>query len=308
MKKDNNNNINPIQNYLENFVSFGEFNKKWEEFFNFAFEYAQYYWGSDILIKYIKYIYSNKTMCIVIFLFLSWLWSNFFLNMIYYFMLIDSVILSLLVLQNNSVTLNSRRLCKNIILLALTSINIIGGIFTLLMVMFVYMEYSKFINRVMFKLLKFAIKMVGNIFPPVYLLYPNIRLFNFDDPDITIENEYNSVLSSGLKNKLKKSNKNKIKNKTNKVKDTGKFKKLYFSTNTSISNENSHNNSSENYDYSSDSNNSDNSDNSDSSNDSSSSNNSSSSDSSNSPTISSINNDIIKKKLIELTKALNKKK
>lgn len=101
-------------------------------------------------------------------------------------MLIDSLIISLLVLQNNSINTNSRRLAKNVILIALSSINLIGGILTLLLVSFIYMEYSKFFGRLIFKFIKFIIKIIGNIFPPVYLLYPDIKLFSFEEPDMTI--------------------------------------------------------------------------------------------------------------------------
>jgi hypothetical protein len=120
-------------------------------------------------------------------------------------MLIDSLIISLLVLQNNCIESNSRRLAKNVILIALTTTNLIGGIMTLLLVTFIYMEYSKFIGRLIFKFIKFIIKIFGNIFPPLYLLYPDIKLFNFEDPDMTIRSDKNNIKHKKHINLLKPS-------------------------------------------------------------------------------------------------------
>jgi hypothetical protein len=114
-------------------------------------------------------------------------------------MLIDSLVISLLILQNNCVEINSRRLAKNVILITLTTMNLIGGIMTLLLVSFVYMEYSKFIGRLIFKFIKFIIKIFGNIFPPIYLLYPDIKLFNFEDPDMTIVSNKNNKHKNSIK-------------------------------------------------------------------------------------------------------------
>ena len=176
-------------NFLTNFKLFNKFNTKWDIVFNFCINYFQQNNYSKNVINYVKTIQSNKSFCLIIFILASWFWSSLVLNFVYYFMLIDSLIISLLVLQNNCVETNSRRLAKNIILISLTFMNIIGGILTLLMVSFIYMEYSKFVGRLIFKLIKFFIKIMGNVFPPIYLLYPDIKLFNFEDPDMTICDE-----------------------------------------------------------------------------------------------------------------------
>ena len=181
-----NKNNNIFYNYLNNFVLVNKFNQKWNIFFDFFLFYFKKYNYSNSIINIIKIIQSNKNLLLIIFFILSWFWSSLLLNLMCSFMLIDSIIISLLVLQNNSVNQNSRRLCKNIILIALTSLGLIGGMITLFLITFVYLEYSKFINRILFKIIKFIIKLVGGIFPPIYLFYPDIQLFNFDDPDNTI--------------------------------------------------------------------------------------------------------------------------
>lgn len=301
-KNTKNNNVG----YLDNFVSFNKFNEKWDIFFRFVLEYSNYYWGSsETILKFIKLIHGNKSICVALFLFLSWIWSNFILQIIYHFMMFDSIVLSLLVLQNSSVSTNSRRLCKNIVLLALTSLNIIGGMCTLLMVMFVYLEYSKFINRIIFKFLKFLLKLIGNVFPPIYLLYPDIRLFNFDNPDMTLVSNFNAgTQKKNYSVKPKKSN----------------FKKLYFSTSTDTKPNTQYahvygsgygSGSNSNYNYESDSDSDTDSD-SDSDTwtetDSSSESDSDADTKSNSPTISKINNDVVNKKINDLKKMLKDNK
>lgn len=238
MRQKKSNNVNKSQNiFLTNFKLFNKFNTKWDIIFNFCINYFQQNNYSKGVVNFVKTIQSNKSFFLIIFILASWFWSSLVLNFVYYFMLIDSLIISLLVLQNNCVGTNSRRLAKNIILLSLTTMNIIGGILTLLMVSFIYMEYSKFVGRLIFKLIKFFIKIIGNVFPPIYLLYPDIKLFNFEDPDMTIHDDSNkkniklfkpsssdsntsSSSDSEAEYKFKQNKKNKKNNliKTNKIK------------------------------------------------------------------------------------------
>jgi hypothetical protein len=181
---------NEKNNYLNNFVLVNKFNEKWNILFTFFIAYFLQYKYSDLLVNFIKSIQSNKNIFLIFFIFASWFWSNLLLGFISNFLLADSIIISLLVLQNNSINHNSRRLCKNIILISLA--NVIGGMITLLMILFIYFEYSKLINRILFKIIKFLIKMIAYIFPPIYLLYPDIKLFNFDDPDNTLKSNTKS--------------------------------------------------------------------------------------------------------------------
>ncbi len=191
-KKNNisrNQNIQNQNNSLSNFKLFNKFNEKWDFIFNFCISYFTQNNYSKNIINIVKTIHSNKSFCLIIFILASWFWSNLILNLFYCFMLVDSLVISLLILQNHCVETNSRRLAKNVILIALASMNIIGGIMTLGLVSFIYMEYSKFIGRLIFKFIKFIIKIFGNVFPPIHLLYPDIRLFNFEDPDMTIRSD-----------------------------------------------------------------------------------------------------------------------
>ena len=172
--------------FIDNFKSIYKLNENWDNILNYCVEYFIKYNYSRYIINFISNLRSNKIICVIIFFFSSYYLSKLLLNIIFYFMLIDSLIISLLVIQNNSVNTNSRRLAKNIILISFISFNLIGGIITLLIMVFMYMEYSKFINRLTFKLIKFLIKLTSNFFPAINILYPDIKLFNFDDPDMTI--------------------------------------------------------------------------------------------------------------------------
>lgn len=190
---------NKIINFISNIKLFNKFNDRWDKIFIFCINYFNAYNYSKNIIRIIKTIHSNKFYCTIFFILCSWFCSNLILKIVYCFMLMDSLIISLLVLQNNCIQLNSRRLAKNVILIALTSVNLIGNMTTLFTVLLIYMEFSKFIGRLLFKFVKFIIKIIGNVLPPIYLLYPDIKLFNFDDPDITIEDENTNI---NKKNKI----------------------------------------------------------------------------------------------------------
>ena len=136
MVKDRNKN----NNYFNNFVSVSKFNDGWNWAFYFFINYFENCKYPSLIIDIIKYTHSNKNLFLVLFLIMSWFWSNFLLNILCNFILIDSLIISLLVLQNNCPNHNSRRLCKNTILYALSNLNIIKGMFMLVVILFIYLE------------------------------------------------------------------------------------------------------------------------------------------------------------------------
>jgi hypothetical protein len=202
-KKDN-------SNILDKFTSFGKMNERWDEMFDFTIKYFIHNKYSDFVIRIISSIRENKIVFWTLFALASWYWSQLLLSLFYFLMLIDSMILSLLVIQNNSVNANARRLSKNVILIAMTSLNLIGGILSLFAIVFIYMEWSKSINIIVFKTIKFILKTISNFFPGVYLMYPGIKLFSFNESDMTIrENSESSSETSSKKNK-KKNNKNSV--------------------------------------------------------------------------------------------------
>lgn len=213
------------------FIAINKLNDNWNFFYNFIINYINNNNKIPImnmLGKIILTIQNNKILTTILFIIISWLWSNILLKILFYFLIIDSTIISLLVLQNSEIFTNSRRLCKNVILIGLICFNVIGGLFSLLTMLFIYMEYSKFINRILFKLLKFSLKTVGNICPLIYCFYPQIELLSFENPDMTIitqEADINNIIdlhdiNNFDNNHIENSNKNKklnyLKNNLNK--------------------------------------------------------------------------------------------
>ena len=80
---------------------------------------------------------------------------------------------------------------------------------------------------------------MGNIFPPIYLLYPDIKLFNFEDPDMTIHENSNkkniklfkpsssdSNTSSSSDSESEYKSKQIVKNNKNNLIKTNKIKKI----------------------------------------------------------------------------------
>lgn len=221
-------------NILLQLNSINKLNEKWESFFQFLFSYVKKYKWAESFMEYFKVIYRNKMACTIVFLLAGWFWSNLLLKILYYFVLVDSLIISLLVLQNKLINTNSRRLCKNVILIFMTNANLIGGLISLSIIMFMYMEYSKLINRIIFKFIKFLFKLVSNFLPFINALYPQIKYLNFDDPDNTI---YTDSKSNNKNDSTHDSNSDYWDSTTSSESDvshiTNKSKKLnYLSTNT----------------------------------------------------------------------------
>lgn len=180
-----------------NLKSIDKINVWWNMFYVGSVNFLSKYKFAKQIVKLINCIHKNQLVALALFLFIAWFFSKTLLNILYYFIMLDSMILALVVLQNQDVNYNSRRLCKNVILNGLIQTGVIGGIFTLCLVMFVYMEYSKFINRLIFKIVKFLFKICGKTFPFVYTMYPQIQHLSFkgsdqtirDDEDVDVESE-----------------------------------------------------------------------------------------------------------------------
>jgi len=154
-------------------------------------------------IPIIKFLCSNKLLLSALILGLSYFFSNFICKVINFFLLFDSIILSLLIIQNKSLIINSRRLAKNILLLSMLYFKLIGSMLSFLLIIFIYSEYSKFINRLIFKIIKFFILIISNKLPFIIDLYPQINEMNFIDSDLTTSNIISDDFNK-FKNNLKK--------------------------------------------------------------------------------------------------------
>ena len=195
-------------NIFINFISI--LNNNWIHYSDKFINYLIIYKKFEFIIPIIEFINLNKSILLFIGIIFAYMFSNQVLYFTNLFMLFDSVILSLLILQNNSLNVNSRRLSKNVILTVSIYFNLIGSLLTFIFVIFIYSEFSKFINRIIFKFIKFFIKIITNTLPFLSNLYPDVKYFNFDDPDQTLKSS--SVHKKILSSKKIYSNK-KIKNK-----------------------------------------------------------------------------------------------
>lgn len=203
LKLSSNLDVSSTDNYDQtlgsNLKSINKINIWWNMFHIESIKYLSKYKFAKQIVKLINSIHNNQLFSLVLFLFVAWFFSKTLLNILYYFITLDSMILALVILQNQDVNSNSRRLCKNVILSGLIQSGVIGGIFTLCAVMFVYMEYSKFINRFIFKIVKFLFKMCGKTFPFVHTMYPQIQMLSFKESDQTIRDDDLESISDDVK-------------------------------------------------------------------------------------------------------------
>ena len=126
----------------------------------------------------IKIIKSNINFILLIFLFVTLYYSSCFINLFTFFILFDSIILSVIVLQSGKDISSSRRLAKNVISLFILTINIIGSLFSILLVLLIYFSFNKYISNIIFKIIEMFINFVSNTLPFVKDLYPSIQLID----------------------------------------------------------------------------------------------------------------------------------
>jgi hypothetical protein len=161
----------------------------------------------------IKIIKSNINFILLIFLFVTLYYSRCFINLFQFFILFDSIVLSVIVLQSGKDIGNSRRLAKNVISLFILTINIIGSLFSIILVLLIYFSFNKYISNIIFKIIEMFINFVSNTLPFVKDLYPSIQLIDhnkhFESTElVSSESDSDSDTDSGsVPNKNKKEHK-----------------------------------------------------------------------------------------------------
>lgn len=157
----------------------------------------------------IKSIKSNINIILIFFTIISLYYSNYFIKLLESFILFDSIILSILVLQSSKNFFNSRRLAKNVISMFILSINIIGSLFSILTVILIYFGFNKFISKTIFKFVEIFINFIKSTIPIISDLYPTIKMIDHNKPiestelDIS-DNESESEIPNLKKNKNNK--------------------------------------------------------------------------------------------------------
>ena len=167
----------------------------------------------------IKIIKSNLNFILLIFLFVTLYYSSYFINLFQFFILFDSIILSVIVLQSGKDKVSSRRLAKNVISLFVLTINIIGSLFSILLVLLIYYSFNKFISKSIFKIIEIFINFVSSTLPFIKDLYPSIHLIDHNkhfestelvySDDSDSDNSVDSINSEKSNNTIQSNIKNK---------------------------------------------------------------------------------------------------
>jgi hypothetical protein len=145
------------------------------------------------VIKFVKH-YTNYILVLLIGL--SLYFSEQVINLFEIFLLFDSIILSLLILKNDTLRSHARRLAKNVISLFILYTNITGSLASIIIFFFVYLEFNKFINKIIFQLIDQIVNFLSATLPFMKEIYPNLRLIDhnkgFESTEKTIESSSES--------------------------------------------------------------------------------------------------------------------
>ncbi len=130
------------------------------------------------LLPILKIIKSNVNLLLLVFFIITLYCSNYFVSLFQLFILFDSIILSLIVLQDSKNKVSCRRLAKNVISLFILTINIIGSFFSILLVILIYFSFNKYINKTIYKIIEMFINFISVTVPFVKDLYPSIYMID----------------------------------------------------------------------------------------------------------------------------------
>ncbi len=127
------------------------------------------------IIPFVKITKNNTDLILLGFVLLSLYFSSQVITVFESFLLFDSIILSLLILKNNIHKTHPRRLAKNVISLFIFYVNLTGSFISIVLFFFIYFEFNKFINKLIYQLVDSIVLFIANTLP-ISGLYPNIKL------------------------------------------------------------------------------------------------------------------------------------
>jgi len=134
------------------------------------------------LLPILRYIHSKPNTILIIFSVLSFVFSSYVLGLIFFFLLFDSFILSLLVLHGINIKNNSRKISKNVLSLFVLYFNQLGPIITLIIVTLLYSNVSRFISKLIIKLFESITMFVFSFVPFITLMYPDTKEIRNEKP------------------------------------------------------------------------------------------------------------------------------
>jgi hypothetical protein len=158
------------------------------------------------LLPILKYIHSKPNTILFAIAIISFIFATFVLGLIYVFLLFDSFIISLLVLHG--IKNNSRQVSKNILSLFVLHFNPLGSIITLIIVLLLYSNVSRFISKLIIKLFESVTMFVFSFVPFISLMYPDTREIRNDKPgdSTSFSTEKTDLISSNSTNSTNSTN------------------------------------------------------------------------------------------------------
>lgn len=132
-----------------------------------------------IVIPVLDFIFSNTTTVISIMFAFCIVYSCLILTLFHYIILIDSFLLSFIILQDCSSKKNCRRLAKNVISLFFSSNSC--SIFNIIITFLLYFEISKPVSKFLLKIIKIFTMLLANYIPCIHKIYPSCKCLVFND-------------------------------------------------------------------------------------------------------------------------------
>ena len=138
------------------------------------------YRNLKFLLPLIKVFKKNPNMLLLSFLLLCLVFLSNIVNLFFVLILTDAIVLSLLIFNNTSIKLNARKLARNVLSLFILYTNILGNIISLILVILMFSDSSKFIKSFIINFLGKIINFMFSFFPIVKKIYPSITELNSD--------------------------------------------------------------------------------------------------------------------------------
>ena len=150
------------------------------------------YKNLKFLLPLIKVFKKNPNMLLLSFLLLCLVFLSNIINLFFILILTDAIVLSLLIFNNTNIKLNARKLARNVLSLFILYTNILGNIISLILVILMFSDSSKFIKSFIINFLGKVINFIFSIFPIIKNVYPSLSELN---SEVIIETSSESKVS-----------------------------------------------------------------------------------------------------------------
>ena len=126
------------------------------------------------LLPLIKVFKKNPNMLLLSFLLLCLVFLSNIVNLFFILILTDAIVLSLLIFNNTSIKINAKKLARNVLSLFILYTNILGNIISLILVILMFNDNSKFIKSFIINFLGKIINFVFSFFQIIKKIYPSL--------------------------------------------------------------------------------------------------------------------------------------